>query len=217
MKQLSGVVALALTLWLQACLSSNVTLKIAPDGSGRAVIISRVYEQGLRDFQTIFSLPSRIRPMRRGSLPPPTEEDLSAKFGTDVTLESTNVEQTADGVISTTIVSFPDITQVRLQFPPIVVFPEGAPGLSTVSEPPAITFELRPARKWQSVAPRAHARQSGRGRPKPPEGETPVNPALDPNFRTRRLRDDGTVLDSTGRAATAHDMHRPGKATTRQS
>jgi len=183
MKQLSGVVALALTLWLQACLSSNVTLKIAPDGSGRAVIISRVYEQGLRDFQTIFSLPVEDQNNAEGSLPPPTEEDLSAKFGTDVTLESTNVEQTADGVISTTIVSFPDITQVRLQFPPIVVFPEGAPGLSTVSEPPAITFELRPHENGNRLLLVHMPDNPGEADQNPPEGETPVNPALDPNFR----------------------------------
>jgi hypothetical protein len=183
MKQLSGVVALALTLLLQACLSSNVTLKIAPDGSGRAVIISHVYEQGLQDFQKIFSVAPEDQKNAGESMPPPTEEDLSAQFGTAVTLESTTVEQTADGVIRTTIVNFPDITQVRLQFPPIVVFPADAPGLSSVSEPPVISFELSPHENGNRLLLVHMPENPGETDENAPDAETPVNPALDPNFR----------------------------------
>jgi hypothetical protein len=182
MKQLSGVVALALTLWLQACLSSNVTLKIAPDGSGRAVIVSRVYEQGLRDFQRIFSVAPEDQSNAEESMPPPTEEDLSGQFGTDVTLESTTTEQTADGIIRTTTVTFPDISQVRLQFPPIVVFPADAPGLTSVAEPPVISFELGPHENGNRLLVVRMPEKPGEADETAPDEET-VNPAVDPNFR----------------------------------
>lgn len=99
MKQLTGLVALVCTLMLQACLSSSVALEVAPDGSGRAVITSRLYEQALQDFQTIFSVAPAERKSAEQSMPPPAESELSSQFGTPVRLESTTLEKTADGVI----------------------------------------------------------------------------------------------------------------------
>jgi WD40 repeat protein len=140
-----GLATLVLTLTLQGCLSSSLALHVAPDGRGRAVIISRVYEQALQDFQTVFSVAPEDRKSAEDSMPPPTEEDLSAQFGTPVLLESTELEKTAEGVIRTTVVTFPDITQVHLQFPPVLSLPSsGAFGMSGVSEPPVITFAMRP-------------------------------------------------------------------------
>src|SRR5437762_4754692 len=184
MKQISGAAALALTLLLQACLSSSVVLHVAPDGSGRAVITSRVYEEALQDFQAIFSVAPADRKSAEDSMPTPDEDDLSSQFGTAVGLVSSDLEKTADGVIRRTIVTFPDITQLRIQFPPVLSVPaEGAFGMNGVSEPPVITFAMRPQENGDRLLLVRMPDTRTENEQNPPDAATRADPVLDENFR----------------------------------
>ncbi|PYR94497.1 MAG: hypothetical protein DMF84_04885 [Acidobacteria bacterium] len=120
------------TLMLQACLSSSVALQVSPDGSGRAVVTSRLYEQALQYFETIFSVAPAERKTAEESMPPPSEAYLSSQFGTAVRLESTELEKTVDGVIRKTILTFPDITQVRVVASDIARSLQPVPGGHTI-------------------------------------------------------------------------------------
>jgi hypothetical protein len=184
MRRLSGVAVLAMTLTLQACLSSSVALHVAADGSGRAIITTRVYEQALQDFQTIFSIAPEDRKTAEDSVLPPEEDDLSSELGTPVRLESTDLEKTADGVIRTTIVTFPDITQVRLRFPPVISLPvNGAFGMTGATEPPVITFAMRPQENGHRRLVVGLPDNKSETEQNPAAGETNADPALDPNFK----------------------------------
>lgn len=188
MRRRSGLAVLALTLTLQACFSSSVVLHVAPDGSGRAVIITRVYEQALQQFQTMYSIAPEDRRTAEDSVSPPDDEELSAQFGTEVQVESSDLEKTADGVIRTTVVTFPDITQVRLQFPPIASFPSNGPfSMSGASEPPVVTFAMQPNESGHRrllVRLPDKPENSAENDQNPAAGETIANPALDQNFRS---------------------------------
>jgi hypothetical protein len=54
MKRLFRLGALILAVAAQACMSSTLVLHVMADGSGQAVITSRVFEAGIRAFDGLF-------------------------------------------------------------------------------------------------------------------------------------------------------------------
>jgi len=145
MKQLTGALTLVLTITLQACLSSSLVLQVAPDGRGRAIITTRVYDQQFRAFQEIFAVAPSDMKSAEESLTAPSDEELSGVLGAPVKIEETTLDKTADGAIRRTVVSFADVTQLRLTFPPVVGVPAHSDfGMSGVTAPPVITFSMRP-------------------------------------------------------------------------
>jgi hypothetical protein len=144
MKRLCFLLALMPALAAQACMSSTLVLHVMPDGSGQAVITTRVFESGMQVFESMPAEKPREKKKLEELLPTPAIEQLERQLGTRVRLVSTKVDQAPDGGIRTTIVDFDDITRLQLPFPP--EFTDGLsftsfPGLS---DPPLITFAIRP-------------------------------------------------------------------------
>ena len=136
----------ALMFTVQGCLASDVVLQVAPDGSGRAVITSRLNQEAVREVNAVLG----IAPQERGTgeaedLPAPTDVTVSSWFGGPVALESTKLEKGHDGVIRTTVVRFSDIKALHLPFPPVLQLPGGSFDLSFpgLREMPTITFGMQ--------------------------------------------------------------------------
>lgn len=144
MKRVTALVALLAAVASQGCLASTIVLHVAPDGRGRAVITSQLYEPALHAFDSMFSeTPQHAKTEEQ--LPPPGVGELSSGFGSPVRLVSTTLERTSDGVIRTTVVEFDDVQRVRLPFPPVLAMPSGGMfGISGFSENPLITFAMKP-------------------------------------------------------------------------
>ena len=96
----------------QACVSSTLVLHVMPDGSGRAVITSQVFESGLKAFDAMFPESPKETPTLESELPAPSEGDVRQQFGAPVRLASTKLDKAADGGVRTTIVEFDDVTKL---------------------------------------------------------------------------------------------------------
>jgi hypothetical protein len=132
-----------LPIWiLQGCIANDVLLQVMPDGQGRAVITSRIYEPALHAYDSLFAeVPRHAR--TEDQLPAPLGGELTRQFGTPVTLVSTKLDQVVDGVVRTTIVEFPDIAKLRIGFPPVFALPSGGMfDISGFSENPVISFAM---------------------------------------------------------------------------
>ncbi len=145
MKRLPGLLALMLGLTAQSCMSSSLVLHVAPDGSGHARITSRVFEAGIRAYDSLFPGTPVEAPRLEELLPAPSEGELQRSFGARVRLASTRLEKAADGGIRTTLVDFDDVTQLRLVFPPVFSVPANHSfGMTGVGDAPVITFAMKP-------------------------------------------------------------------------
>jgi hypothetical protein len=144
MKSLRGLVMLLSLAGLQGCVASTLVLHVAPDGHGRAVITSRIYTAGVQAFDRMFAeSPKLTNP--EDELPAPSEASLAAAFGAPVTLASTTIDKTPDGAQRTTVVEFPDVTRLKLRFPPVFALPGGSHvGLSGIADEPFVTFAMKP-------------------------------------------------------------------------
>jgi len=132
---------------VQGCINSTVLLHVKADGSGRALVTSRVYVAGVEAFDTIFSdRRPNAPPTLTELLPEPTPGAVEHAMGTPVRLVSSALEKAPDGGIRRTIVDFDDITRVRLTFPPEFALPSGSAvffGLAIGEQTPVITFARR--------------------------------------------------------------------------
>jgi hypothetical protein len=126
------------------CITNDVVFHVAPDGHGRAVITSRIYEPALHAFDSLFAEnPKHARPDEQ--LPPPMSGELMTQFGGAVKLASTKLDRFPDGVERTTVVEFADITALRIPFPPVFAIPSGGGFvISGFSEHPIISFAMKP-------------------------------------------------------------------------
>jgi hypothetical protein len=145
MKRPAGLIALLMAFAVQGCIASTVVLHVAPDGHGRAVITSRVYEPALHAFDSMFS-ESPKHAKTEDELPPPGVGELAQQFGAVVRLASTKLDVVQDGVARTTVVEFDDVTRLRIAFPPIFAMPGGAGsfGMGGLSDQPVISFAMKP-------------------------------------------------------------------------
>jgi hypothetical protein len=123
-------------------------LHVMPDGSGQALITTRMYESGMRALDSILPESRKLPPTLEEMLPPLSEDALEREFGTRVRIASTKLEKAADGGARTTTVDFDDVTKLRLMFPPLVMSGIGGMmhGLSMdgLNEPAFITFAMKP-------------------------------------------------------------------------
>jgi len=145
MTRLICLLPLVAALAAPACVSSTLILHVTAEGSGHAVIVSRIFESSIRAFDAMFP-ESPKEPLKLGEgLPVPSEGELARVFGTTVRLASSKLEKAADGGVRTTRVDFDDITKVRLAFPPIVSLPAGAHfDLAGFTGRPVVTFAVKP-------------------------------------------------------------------------
>jgi hypothetical protein len=144
MRRLAPLLVIPAFIANVGCMDSSVVLYVSPDGHGRAVLTTRVYEAGLRAFDAL--VPGAFTPASlEQELPPPDENSLASTLGTRFRLASSKFERTSDGAVRTTVAEFRDITELRLPFPPI--FGMGAmshievPGLDGEA---VITFAIKP-------------------------------------------------------------------------
>ena len=145
MKRPAGLIALLMAFAVQGCIASTVVLHVAPDGHGRAVITSRLFEPAMHAFDSMFSeSPSHAK--AQDLLPPPSPADLAEQFGAAVTLASTKLDLLQDGALRTTVVEFEDVTRLRIAFPPIFAMPGERDrfGMGGVSDRPVISFAIKP-------------------------------------------------------------------------
>jgi len=144
MKRLAGPVALMLTLTAQACMSSTLLLHVRPDGSGQARISSRVFEPGIRAFDSLFLDVKAEAPTLEELLPAPSEGELERNFGTRVRLGSTSLQKAADGGVRVTVVDFEDVTKLRMSFPPVFSVPLGRSfSMSGLDDGAVVTFATK--------------------------------------------------------------------------
>jgi hypothetical protein len=145
MTRLTRLLPLLAALAAQACMSSTLVLHVMADGSGHAVIASRIFEPGLKAFDAMFPESPKELPKLEDALPVPSDGGLARAFGSPVRLASTKLDKTADGGIRTTVVDFDDITKIRLVFPPIFSLPAGGHfDLAAFTGTPLITFAMKP-------------------------------------------------------------------------
>jgi hypothetical protein len=148
MKRFTRVLTLFVTLAVQGCMASTLVLHVMPDGSGQAVITTRMYESGIKAFDSMFPESPKQPPTLEEMLPPPAEGELEREFGTRVRIASTKVEKAADGGMRTTTVDFDDVTKLHLLFPPVflsgVGMSGGFVGMSGLGDLPLITFSMKP-------------------------------------------------------------------------
>ena len=154
MKRLAGFVVLLSAFTLQGCIASTVVLHVSPDGHGRAVITSRVYEPALHAFDAMFAEVPKHAAIEE-QLPPPGLGELAGSSARAVTLASTKLEKVADGVVRTTVVEFPDVTKLRIPFPPVFALPSGGRfDLAAFGVAASHLVRDKAARQWRSAAAR---------------------------------------------------------------
>ena len=146
MKRLTGLLVLLLALSVQGCMASSLVLHVMADGSGQAIITTRMYESGVRAFDSMFPESPKQPPKLEEMLPPPDEGQLEGTFGARVRIASTKLEKAADGGVRTTTVDFDDVTKFHLVFPPVFLLSgmHGSFGMSGIGDAPLITFEMKP-------------------------------------------------------------------------
>jgi WD40-like Beta Propeller Repeat len=145
MTRSARVFAVLLTFATHGCMSSSLVLQVFPDGHGRGVITTRLFESSMRAFDGMF--PGTPPPSKNfeDELPAPFEGELERAFGAKVKIASSRLEKAADGAVRTTVVEFDDVTKLRLTFPPVFAgagaFSSGFTGMTA---PPLITFAMKP-------------------------------------------------------------------------
>ena len=146
MKRLTCLVAIMSALAAQACMSGTLLLHVMPDGSGHAVITSRVFESAVRAFDGLFPEKPAEAPKLEELLPAPGEGELQQELGARVRLASTKLDKLTDGGIRTTTLDFDDVTQLQLRFPPLVMLggTHGGFSMSGMGDEPLITFAMKP-------------------------------------------------------------------------
>src|SRR6185369_8506111 len=128
-----------------ACMSSTLVFHVMADGSGHAVIASRLFEPGLKAFDAMFPESPKEPPKLEDVMTVPSDGALERAFGTPIRLASTKLDKTADGGIRTTVVDFDDITKTRMPFPPIFSLPSGSHfDMVAFTGTPLITFAIEP-------------------------------------------------------------------------
>jgi hypothetical protein len=145
MIRLIRLLPLLAALAAQACVSSTLVFHVMADGSGHAVIASRIFEPGLKAFDAMFPESPKELPKLEDALPVPSDGALERAFGAPVRRASTRLDKTADGGVRTTVVDFDDITKIHLVFPPIFSLPAGSHfDIAAFTGTPLITFALKP-------------------------------------------------------------------------
>lgn len=152
MKRLLRVLPLlAAALAAQGCMSSSLVLHVMADGSGRAIITSRVFESGVRAFDDIFAEKPSEPPQLADLLPAMSESEIQHEFGPHVRLGSTRLDKAVDGGTRTTTIDFDDVTQLRLRFPPVFMSISHATGLEGLGDQPVLTFTRKPHENGDQV------------------------------------------------------------------
>src|SRR5260221_75308 len=146
MKRLTCLMAIMSALATQACMSSTQLLYVMPDGSGHAVITSRVFESAVRAFDGLFPEKAAEAPKLEELLPAPSEGEVQREFGARVRLASTKLDKLTDGGLRTTTLDFDDVTQLQLRFPPLVMLggTHGGFSMAGMRDEPLITFAMKP-------------------------------------------------------------------------
>lgn len=132
---------LACAILLQGCVDTSIVLHVATDGHGRAVMTTRMYEAGLRAFDSLFSVTPRSTPLDQ-ELPTPRDSELARVFGAHVTLASSKLDRTIDGVMRTSVAEFDDVRKLRMTFPPSFTVGGGFVGNAAVPDELVITFAI---------------------------------------------------------------------------
>jgi len=122
---------------------TSIVLHVAADGHGRAVMTTRMYEAGLRAFDSLFSNTPRTTPIDQ-ELPTPSDSELSRVFGAQVKLASSKLDRTVDGAIRTSVAEFQDVRALRMIFPPSFTVGGGFIGGAVVPDQLVITFAMKP-------------------------------------------------------------------------
>ena len=139
------VALICCTILSGGCVDTSVVLHVWPDGHGRAVMTTRVYEAGLHAFDGLFPAQSPPRSLEE-ELPPPDEGTVLEFFGgRRLKLASSQFHKTNDGAVRTTIAEFSDVTELKVPFPP--TFGLGATShisIGGVVDEPRMSFALRP-------------------------------------------------------------------------
>jgi WD40-like Beta Propeller Repeat len=125
-------------------MSSTLLLHVRPDGSGQAVITSRVFESGIRAFDGLFPERPAEAPKLEDLLPTISNGELQSQLGAKVRLVSTKLDKANDGGIRTTIVEFDDVTALQLRFPPVFMSMSHGFGMDGIGDQPLITFAIKP-------------------------------------------------------------------------
>ena len=134
---------LACAILLQGCVDTSIVLHVAPDGHGRAIMTTRMYEAGVRAFDSLFSNSPKGTPIDQ-ELPTPSESELARVFGAHVTLASSKLDRTIDGAIRTSVAEFDDVRALRMTFPPSFTVGGGFVGNAAVPDELVITFAMKP-------------------------------------------------------------------------
>jgi hypothetical protein len=107
-----------LALAVQGCINSSLVLHVHADGSGQAVVTSRVSATGVQALDSLFSSePPKALPTVQELLPAPLPGTIDRGFGTTVRLVSSTVDPSPDGGTRQTVVEFDDVRKLRLVFP----------------------------------------------------------------------------------------------------
>jgi hypothetical protein len=132
---------LGLVLVMPGCISSSVVLHVTADGSGKAVVTSRVSLSGIRALDSVFPDAAPKTPPKLEDLLPAVSPETAAKaFGAPVRLTSSTLKPEADGGVRTTVVEFDDVTQLRLLVPSDLSLPGNAAYGFPWHAPAVITF-----------------------------------------------------------------------------
>jgi hypothetical protein len=137
---------LALILATPACISSSIVLHVNADGTGQAVVMSRVSLSGIQALDSVFpDAAPKAPPTLEDLLPPASPGAVTRAFGMPVRLTSSTLRADADGGVRTTVVEFDDITRLRLALPSDLSVPgDAAYGFPWAPDDAIITFTRQP-------------------------------------------------------------------------
>src|SRR3982751_2091134 len=144
MRRLLRVLLVAPLIAAGGCIDASLLLQVSPDGSGHAIVTTRLYEAGLRAFDSIFpDSPKQIDV--EAELPPPSPDEVRRLLGADVRIASSKFARGNDGGIRTTVIDFDDVTRLQLPFPPVIGLSSGM-HVSTIgaSDTSFIRFSITP-------------------------------------------------------------------------
>lgn len=137
-----------LALATQGCINSSLVLHVNADGSGQAVVTSRIVVAGMQAFDSLFPAqppqPPQAPPSAGELLMTPLPGMVDRAFGTSVRLVSSTMERSADGGTRRTVVDFSDVRNLRLTFPPEFALPGNTfSAMSGIGNDGVITFSIR--------------------------------------------------------------------------
>ena len=137
---------LALILATPACISSSIVLHVNADGTGKAVVTSRVSLSGIQALDSVFpDAAPKAPPKLEELLPAASPGAVTRAFGMPVRLTSSTLSADADGGVRTTVVEFDDITRLRLAVPSDLSVPgDAAYGFPWAADDAVITFTRQP-------------------------------------------------------------------------